>query len=69
MRTNSRPTQSNLIWNELMVGHVPEIYARNLPDDLGVEPVLPANKVFPLDQVENRQKALFAAIRHIWATV
>ena len=62
-------TQSNLIWNELMVGHVADFHARNLPDDLRFPPVVPANKVFPLDQVDNRQKALFAAIRHIWATV
>jgi hypothetical protein len=61
-------SQSNLIWNELLVGHMPEIYARNLPSDLRFPPVEPSNKVFPLDQVENRQKSLFAAIRHIWAT-
>lgn len=45
------------------------IHARNLPTDLRFPPVVPTNKVFPLDQVDNRQKALFAAIRHIWATV
>lgn len=62
-------SQSNLIWNELMVGHVPDVHARKLPDDLRFAPILPTNKVFPLDQVDNRQKALFAAIRRIWATV
>jgi hypothetical protein len=34
-----------------------------------VPSVVPANKVFPLDQVDSRQKALFAAIRDIWATI
>lgn len=62
-------SQSNLIWNEMMVGHVPEIYARKLPADLRFGPILPSNNVFPLDQVDNRQRALFAAIRHIWATI
>ena len=61
--------QSNLIWNELMVGQVADIYTPNLPADLRFPPILPVNKVFPLDQLDNRQKALFAAIRHIWATV
>ena len=42
-------------------------HVRTILNDIQVP--LPANKVFPLDQVDNRQKALFAAIRHIWATV
>jgi hypothetical protein len=60
---------SNLIWNELLVGHLADINARNLPADLRFPPIVPTNKVFPLEQVENRQKVLFAAIRHVWATV
>lgn len=60
-------SQSNVIWNELLVGHVPDIHLRNLPEDLRFPPILPVNGVFPRDQVDNRQKALFAAIQHIWA--
>lgn len=62
--------QSNLVWNELMVGHIADILARDLPADLRFPAVRPLNKVFPVDdEVENRQKMVFAAIRHIWAMV
>ena len=60
---------SNLIWNELLVGHLDSVDTRNLPADLCFPPVAPIDNVFPIDQVENRQRVLFAAIRHIWATV
>lgn len=52
-----------------MVGHLADVHARSLPTDLRFPPVLPVDDVFPLDQVDSRQRALFAAIRHIWAAV
>jgi hypothetical protein len=60
---------SDLIWNELLVGDVADLHMKNVPEDLKFQAVQAKNSVFPLDQVENRQKAIFAAIHHIWANV
>lgn len=61
-------SQSNLIWNELLVGHLPNVDTRNLPGDLSVAKISPtAEGAFPRDQVEERQKATYAAIKTIWA--
>jgi uncharacterized protein with ParB-like and HNH nuclease domain len=60
-------SQSNLIWNELLIGHLPSVDVKNLPSDLQVNPVLPVNDVFPLSAVEGRQKLVFQVIKHIWA--
>jgi hypothetical protein len=62
-------SQSNLIWNELLIGHLPSVDVRNLPATLQVDPVLPINRVFPLNTVEGRQRIVFEAIRTIWSTV
>lgn len=58
--------QSNLIWNELLVGHIPSVDRRHLPEELQLEPVQPDKEVFPLDAVESRQRATFEAIKQIW---
>jgi uncharacterized protein with ParB-like and HNH nuclease domain len=61
--------KSNLIWNELLVGHLQEVDARNLPSDLQLKMIEPNSEgVFPLDKVEERQKAVYIAIRHLWGT-
>jgi len=61
--------KSNLVWNELLVGHLPDIDARNLPRELQIKAVEPTpTGVFPLDKVEERQKAIFAAIKLIWGS-
>jgi hypothetical protein len=61
-------TKSNLIWNELMVGHIQEIDLRDLPTELRLDPINPTDEgVFPRDKVEERQKAVFNAIAAIWA--
>jgi uncharacterized protein with ParB-like and HNH nuclease domain len=62
-------TQSNLIWNELLVGHIAAIDQRRLPVHLQVPPVQPENGVFPLTAVDARQRAIFEAIKEVWAAV
>jgi uncharacterized protein DUF1524 len=62
-------SQSDLIWNELLIGDVAGVHMEKLPPDLRFPPVEPKDNVFPLDQLENRQRAIFAAIRGIWANV
>ena len=60
-------SMSNLIWNELLVGHLPDIDVRRLPPELQLQKIEPsAEGVFPHDKVEERQKAVFAAIKAIW---
>jgi len=59
-------SKSNFIWNEMMVGHLPGVDARNLPN-WSVEKIEPdQTNAFPIDKVESRQKSLFKAIKHIW---
>jgi uncharacterized protein with ParB-like and HNH nuclease domain len=62
-------SQSNLIWNEMLVGHMPDVDLRKLPPELRAEPVLPVDRVFPIEKVEARQKVVYEAIRTIWANV
>ena len=62
-------SQSSLVWNELLVGHLAPVDARYLPPELKVAAIRPVNDVFPRDQVESRQRVIFEAIRHIWAKV
>jgi uncharacterized protein with ParB-like and HNH nuclease domain len=58
--------QSNLIWNELLVGHLPSVDRQRLPAELRVEPVQPDNQVFPLAAVDARQRVTFEAVKRIW---
>ncbi len=63
-------SKSNLIWNELLVGHMKSIDMRDLPASFRVEKIEPsADGTFPMLKVEERQKAMFAAIKAIWGTV
>jgi hypothetical protein len=62
---------SNLIWNELLVGHMPSVDTQALPPELQVETVMPVvdDGVFPLAAVTGRQKIVFEAIKRIWGQV
>lgn len=63
--------KSNLIWNELLVGHMASVDTQNLPAELRVETVKPidGDGVFPLAAVPGRQNIVFEAIRRIWGQV
>lgn len=62
-------SKSNLIWNELLVGHIPGSDLNKLPKSLRVPVVAPENGVFPLSCVEDRQRIIFEAIKTIWAEI
>lgn len=61
---------SNIIWNEILAGKLPNVDAQSLPavfqnafieaDDSGA---------FPRDKVETRQRMFFEAVKTIWAQV
>jgi len=63
--------KSNLIWNELLVGHMASVDTHALPAELRVETVKPVggDGVFPLTAVPGRQKIVFEAIKRIWGQV
>jgi len=62
--------KSNLIWNELLVGHLPDVDVHKLPHELQLQKIEPtAEGVFPRDKVEERQKAMFVAIKAIWGSM
>ncbi len=59
--------KSNLIWNELLVGHLEDIDKRNLPDSINFKEQSPdENGLFPLEGVNKRQKEIFEMIKFIW---
>jgi len=58
---------SNIIWNELLAGHLPSVDLPSLPADLHTDVISPTNTgAFPRDRVEQRQKLTFNAIKRIW---
>lgn len=58
---------SNLIWNELLVGHIDSIDKKNLPLNVSFTKIEPnENDVFPLEKVETRQKETFEMIKLVW---
>jgi uncharacterized protein with ParB-like and HNH nuclease domain len=63
--------KSNLIWNELLVGHMASVDTKELPAALQVAAVKPddSDGVFPLGAVDERQRLVFEAIKRIWAQV
>jgi len=61
---------SNLIWNELLAGHIADIDMKMLPPELHPKAVLPdSDGVFPLAAVDARQKLVFEAMKGIWGQV
>ncbi|HEX8566703.1 MAG TPA: DUF1524 domain-containing protein [Pyrinomonadaceae bacterium] len=58
---------SNLIWNELLVGHIDSVDLKNLPAEINISKIEPdENGIFPLDKVELRQRETFEMIKLIW---
>jgi len=58
---------SNLIWNELLVGHIDSVDRKNLPQNVSFTSINPnENGVFPIEMLEVRQKEIFEMLKLIW---
>ena len=59
--------QSNMIWNEMIVGEIPEIDLRKLPFDFTFSIHKPNEKgLLDVTAIEQRQKELFELIKYTW---
>lgn len=63
-------SKCDLIWNQLLVGHLQDIEYRDLPTELKSLQIDPNPAgIFPRDKVEARQRAIFDAIKAIWGNL
>ena len=62
--------KSDIIWNQLLAGHLPSVDAKVLPEPFQ-NAAIPADMSgsFPKNQVDQRQRLFFEAIKIIWAQV
>lgn len=61
---------SDIIWNQVLSGHLPSVDAKTLPPEFQNAKVdSDANGAFPKDKVEQRQRLFFDAFKTIWASV
>jgi uncharacterized protein with ParB-like and HNH nuclease domain len=61
---------SDIIWNQLLAGHLPNVDAKALPIEFQNAKVdADANGAFPKDDVDKRQRLFFEAFKTIWAQV
>jgi hypothetical protein len=61
---------SDIIWNQLLAGHVPSVDLKKLPTQFQSAKVdADANGAFPKDEVDRRQRLFFEALKTIWAQI
>jgi hypothetical protein len=60
-------SQSDFIWNELLVGHIHKVDQQKLPANWPIETVMPdSSGTFPRDKIQARQRLLFEAVKDVW---
>ena len=60
--------KSDIIWNDLLVGHLPGVDFKQLPEPFQNAMIKPDSAgIFPLNMVEQRQKIFFEAVKTIWS--
>lgn len=63
-------SKSDIIWNELLSGHLPVVDVRNLPAPFQSARIEPdPNGAFPINRIEDRQQIFFSALKTIWSNV
>jgi uncharacterized protein with ParB-like and HNH nuclease domain len=62
--------KSDIIWNELLAGHLPSVDVKILPGQFQWAHIqADANGAFPKDKVDERQRLFFEAFKTIWSQV
>lgn len=62
--------KSDIIWNQLLAGHLPNVDEKVLPDGFKQAHIsADQSGAFPKDKVETRQKLFFEAFKTIWVEV
>jgi hypothetical protein len=62
--------KSDIIWNQLLAGHLPSVDQKILPEEFRNAAIAPdASGAFPKDKVEQRQRLFFEAVKTIWSQV
>lgn len=62
--------KSDIIWNQLLAGHLPNVDAKVLPEPFQNAAIAAdTTGAFPKDKVEQRQRIFFEALKTIWAQV
>lgn len=60
-------SKSDIIWNQILVGHLNEVDLKTIPETFYFEVQEPdENGLLPLEAIEKRQKELFSIIKYIW---
>ena len=60
-------SKSDIIWNQILVGHLNEVDLKTIPKTFDFEVQKPdENGLLPLEAIEKRQKELFSIIKYIW---
>ena len=63
-------SMSDIIWNQLLAGHLPNVDAKILPEAFQSAAISSdVSGAFPKDMVEQRQRLFFEAFKTIWAQV
>lgn len=63
-------SKSDIVWNELLVGHLAGVDMKLLPERFQNATIEPdPDGVFPRSKVDQRQKIFFEAIKEIWSQV
>lgn len=62
--------KSDIIWNELLAGHLPSVDVKILPAPFqGAHIQADSNGAFPKDMVDKRQRLFFEAFKTIWTQI
>ncbi|KAF0221123.1 MAG: hypothetical protein FD174_621 [Geobacteraceae bacterium] len=61
-------SKSDIIWNQILVGHINDIDLKKLPEGFSFKIQKPdTNGLLPLSAIDERQKELFILIKYIWS--
>jgi hypothetical protein len=70
IKPTSDYAKSDIIWNQLLAGHLPSVDAKILPQPFQNAAIAAdVSGAFPRDKVDQRQRLFFEAFKTVWAQV